>query len=547
MGATQSTEGSNSTLAYPGQTLQNDERKTHSNSHGLAAAGETPALPRNIPSPLGSVLLTGDRRKSLIDALQAELRRAGQSITQKYRSRRRGFVLQVTFGDDDVVLYEAAAGTLSDAPASPPMKIDSLFEIASCTKLIVAACLLHLIHQGRESVPEYSGSTAASDSFRLPVRRELPSKMSLQSRLCDLVDFSSPECPFARLLVSPSGKDWTPYVTLSNLLSHTSGIADYWKPSERGANRQNAWLAKFIADPNRVWKADEILKHIRDLPRDPRVSETLRRLEQEQKTWVHAPSFRYNYSDTNYVVIARLMEMLTGCALEEIIQFHTQRLALPSMIMSYSALVSQPRGSEATVAKAPEQSEEAKRMAVTHPPTSSWARVPSMTSPLLLPLCAHRYEGSEDLFNVPRQSADWGGGGLISNVTDMAKMMRAIFVKPYYDAVLSRPSTHSRLNFFESLQPVLELLERIEPTGDEDVYYAHGLFIIDADSDDDNEKSARLFGHEGHGNSFMYTWLAAGITFVGSTNTTSGNWFEDVVYDLTLAIRRVFRRFGIRM
>lgn len=38
----------------------------------------------------------------------------------------------------------------------------------------------------------------------------------------------------------------------------------------------------------------------------------------------------------------------------------------------------------------------------------------------------HRYEEELDLTNVPRQSADWAGGGLISTAQDLSRFIRGL-------------------------------------------------------------------------------------------------------------------------
>jgi hypothetical protein len=43
-----------------------------------------------------------------------------------------------------------------------------------------------------------------------------------------------------------------------------------------------------------------------------------------------------------------------------------------------------------------------------------------------LPQLCHRYESQLDLTNVPRQSADWAGGGLISSAQDLSRFIRGL-------------------------------------------------------------------------------------------------------------------------
>ncbi len=75
-----------------------------------------------------------------------------------------------------------------------------------------------------------------------------------------------------------------PGITIRQLLNHTSGIFMYW-------NNDDLWKA-LIADRNRVWKPEEVLEYIRE-PHYP-------------------PGEGWRYSNTNYLLMAMIIEKATG-------------------------------------------------------------------------------------------------------------------------------------------------------------------------------------------------------------------------------------------
>lgn len=75
-----------------------------------------------------------------------------------------------------------------------------------------------------------------------------------------------------------------------------------------------------------------------------------------------------------------------------------------------------------------------------------------------------RYEGKDDLYDRAHQNADWGGGGLVSNLRDMCKFMRSLaIVKP--KAVSNTPS------FFNDLNTLKAMISNRVNTGDDGMYY----------------------------------------------------------------------------
>lgn len=104
---------------------------------------------------------------------------------------------------------------------SDPIVPGSLIEIASCTKLIVACAIAQLVENG-----SLSYTTTLGDLFRLGEKFPIPAGM---------------------LVID--GKDYSSYITIQALLSHRSGLVDYWtdpnRDGDKSTGKDNAFLTAF--------------------------------------------------------------------------------------------------------------------------------------------------------------------------------------------------------------------------------------------------------------------------------------------------------------
>jgi hypothetical protein len=116
---------------------------------------------------------------------------------------------------------------------------------------------------------------------------------------------------------------------------------------------------------------------------------------------------------------------------------------------------------------------------------------------------SHRFEGKEDLHAVPRQSADWAGGGLMSTTRDLERFLRGLV------------SGH----FFQKAG-TMDILRTAVPTGDEGITYGSGVYRVKLD-----HGQGELWGHDGHGNSFAYYWPERDLYFTGTLNQTENDWW----------------------
>jgi D-alanyl-D-alanine carboxypeptidase len=88
------------------------------------------------------------------------------------------------------------------------------------------------------------------------------------------------------------GADPARDVTVEHLLTHTSGLPDYFEPP-RGFDTA-ASFRSVVAHPNRRWTPRALLDEARRLPA------------------VGAPGERFHYADTNFVLLGRIVEEATG-------------------------------------------------------------------------------------------------------------------------------------------------------------------------------------------------------------------------------------------
>lgn len=167
------------------------------------------------------------------------------------------------------------------------------------------------------------------------------------------------------------------------------------------------------------------------------------------------PGATWHYADTNYVLLGLLIEAQLGMS-------YTDALA---------ARITGPLGLDHT--------------------WMFWEQPPPV-----VPALSHRYEGRRDLNAFEHQSADLAGGGLDSTSDDLNTFARALARGRLIGADL----------LAELLRPV--------PTGDADVGYGLGVFVVDL------HDQGTLWGHDGYGGSFVYVWPEHDLVMAGTVNQT---------------------------
>jgi D-alanyl-D-alanine carboxypeptidase len=170
----------------------------------------------------------------------------------------RNCVLSVMKGDGSFT-WSGAAG-IAGQKGRVPMTKDTPVYIASITKLYTATVIMGLYEKGALSLDD-------------PMSKYLPGEL-------------------IRGVHVFKGKDYSREITIKQLLSHTSGIADYYDEKPKGGK---SLFEMFVEKPERAWSVDETIERVRtDLkPNFP-------------------PGAGASYSDTNFQLLGKVIEAITG-------------------------------------------------------------------------------------------------------------------------------------------------------------------------------------------------------------------------------------------
>jgi D-alanyl-D-alanine carboxypeptidase len=160
--------------------------------------------------------------------------------------------------------------------------------------------------------------------------------------------------------------DYSSEVTVKNLLSHTSGIADYFESS---VNAGSKFVDVLLSQPDKLWNPQELLDFTRN----------------NQKA-LSAPG-EFHYSDTGYVLLGMLAEKVTSNGFADLLK--TYIFDKCQMNDSYLMFYGQPNNQKQTI-------------------TSVW------------------FSG-QDISQKNMLSCDWAGGGLITTLEDLSKFQNALW------------------------------------------------------------------------------------------------------------------------
>ena len=141
-----------------------------------------------------------------------------------------------------------------------PMSIDTPIYIASITKLYTATVIMQLYEKGLLSL---------DDSMSKYLPDELIKGIHVYN-----------------------GKDYSYEITIKQLLSHTSGIADYYLEKPKGGK---SCFELFLEHPEKLWTVDDTIKRVRD-----------------ELNPNFIPGTKTSYSDTNFQLLGKIVESITG-------------------------------------------------------------------------------------------------------------------------------------------------------------------------------------------------------------------------------------------
>ena len=170
----------------------------------------------------------------------------------------RNCVLSV-MKDNGSFSWSGAAG-IARQDGQVPMTKDTPIFISSITKLYTATAIMRLYEKGAISLDD-------------PMSKYLP---------VGLIDG----------IHVYKGKDYSREITIKELLSHTSGIADYY--TEKPKDGKNLFEL-ILEEPERLWTVDETIERARD-DLEPNFQ----------------PGTDASYSDTNFQLLGKVIEAITS-------------------------------------------------------------------------------------------------------------------------------------------------------------------------------------------------------------------------------------------
>ena len=228
-----------------------------------------------------------------------------------------------------------AAG-LADPATSRPLRPDATFRLASNTKTFAAATALRMTELGA---------------------------LDIDATIADILPGE-----LVRRLVVIDGVSHGAEVTIRHLLTHSSGVSSVDDPS---------FIARLISDPRHVWTPREKVEA--SLPVPP----------------TGAPGEVVIYSDTGYVLLAMVLEEVSGEPLAELYR----------RLLRFGAL-----GLRTVYLEKLEPV-----------PLASGARL------------RHLWNGT-DVSDVDATCDLWGGGGLVSDARDLAEFWSALFTGRVFES-----------------------------------------------------------------------------------------------------------------
>ena len=191
------------------------------------------------------------------DNLDQEMQYLVSGLVEKDKSVKN-CVLSVMKGDGSFS-WSGAAG-IARQDGQVPMTKDTPIYIASITKLYTATVIMRLYENGVLSLDD-------------PMSKYLPEELIQGIHVY-------------------KGKDYSREITIQQLLSHASGIADYYAEKPKAGK---TFFDLFLEKPERRWTVDETIARARkDLEPNFR------------------PGTNASYSDTNFQLLGKIIEATTG-------------------------------------------------------------------------------------------------------------------------------------------------------------------------------------------------------------------------------------------
>jgi D-alanyl-D-alanine carboxypeptidase len=168
-----------------------------------------------------------------------------------------------------VLRVESGDNSFTWTGAVGEMQKDSQYFIASVTKLYITAIVMHLIEEG---------------------------KLNLDDKIANYLPSS-----YIQGLHVLKGVDYSNAITIKHLISNTSGLPDYF--FHKQANGKTA-ASSLLEGNDQSWDLDTTIQTVKELT----------------PNFVPGKKGKAAYSDTNYQLLGRIIEIITGKGIDEVFQ-----------------------------------------------------------------------------------------------------------------------------------------------------------------------------------------------------------------------------------
>lgn len=251
------------------------------------------------------------------------------------------------------------------------------------------------------------------------------------------------------------GTDYSNDITIAHLLQHTSGLPDYFTGTTLDGSPNV--INQLLVDTDKSWSPQEIIKFTKEKMKPHFI-----------------PGQGYHYTDTEYVLLALIIEKVSGTSLD---QFFRQSIFEPlGMDASYINLKSAPIKKQ--------------------------------------PPMAQFYAGDIALSSIQSLSADWGGGGLVSTTQDLIR-----FLSAFEEDKIVKKETRLAMQHWVHETKGME--------------YGFGIRKVSLNNLFDTDTNLEVIGHTGSTASFLWycpqldTYIAGTLNQLEASKST-----VELVYDI---------------
>ncbi|WP_375334351.1 serine hydrolase domain-containing protein [Flagellimonas sp. C4] len=310
----------------------------------------------------------------------------------------------------------------NDNGSENPLSIDNPIYTASITKMLTATAI-GILKDGKKL------------GFEDKIYRYLPEQLMKNLHVFE-------------------GKAYSKDITIAQLLQHTSGLPDYFTGTTVDGSPNV--INQLLVDTNKSWSPQDMIEFAKEKMKPHFV-----------------PGQGYHYTDTEYVLLALIIENISGTSLDRFFQ----------------QFIFEPLGMDA-----------------------SYINLKSAPIKNQLPM-AQFYAGDIALSSIQSLSADWGGGGLVSTTQDLIQFLRA-----FQDDKIVKKETRLAMQHWVRETKGME--------------YGFGIRKVSFKNLFDTDTKLEIIGHTGSTASFLWycpqldTYIAGTLNQLEASRSTPQLVFE---------------------